>query len=251
MRSSDLTPYIANGGASGDNWRQGVVVSWNPDDASNVVQVGGSLFENLPILNTSEASLLSTGDPVAVVGKGSSFAIIGRMVIPGTPEAVSSIQSITNRWYVAKDPSAGSRNSTAWGDLTGTAVGPSVTARITSSGKAAVFWSAELGQVLNTAGTTIQYEYRNTPHVGVQISGATSVPAADGAALNFNVEHIAPGFTGHALTSFWAQCGTFFFFEDLNPGDTTFTLKYKHDTLAPSSGVTSYFSSRQILVFAM
>jgi len=251
MRSDDLVPLLKPDGGKPVGFRQGVIVSWNPDTAANTVLVGGSLMTNLPILNTSEASLLAEGDVVGILTSGPTWAIMGRFTIPGTPEAVSSIQSITNRIQAAADPSSGSRDSTSWGDLTGTSVGPSVTVRIGSSGRALVLWSCELGMVLDSAGSVIKYEYRNTPHVGFEISGATTRSAADGHALNFNLEHPGPGFTGAALTSFWAQCAMVHLSTGLNAGDNTFTLKYRHDSLNPSASVASFFNAREIAVFAL
>lgn len=251
-RSSDLVPLLAaeNAGA-GVGFRQGTIIAFDNETAVNLVQVGNSLLENLPILNTSEASLLVPGDVVGILTSGSSWAIMGRLVIPGTPEAASSIRSITNRIQAAEDGGNGYRTSTAWGDLLGGAnVGPSVTMRIGSSGRALCFWSCELGQTLNSTGATIDYVTRNTPHVGIQVSGASTVAAVDGNALNINLEHPGSGTTGFALTSFWLQAAMMHLFTGLNAGMTTFTMKYRHDNLVPSTD-RSYFNSRELAVFAL
>lgn len=242
MRSDDLVPLLAPSPGPAVGFRQGVIVSWNPDNAENTVFVGGSLIENLAILNTSEASLLSVGDVVGILTAGPTWAILGRFTYPGTPEAVSSIQSITNRIQAAKVFGTGTRNSTDWGDLTGTDVGPSVTIRVGSSGRALVFWSAEIGQ-------TGTWNVKDTPHVGVEISGASTVAAADGAALNYNFEFPASGADGYAKLSSWIQFATFHLFTGLNAGDNTFTLKYRHDGLSPAGSVS--FNAREIAVFAL
>jgi hypothetical protein len=213
------------------------------------VLVGGELMTNLPLQVSTEVQLLAEGDVVTILTSGNTWAILGRIVYPGTPEAVSAIQSITNRIQAAEDIGNGTRNSTTYGDLTGTSVGPSVTIRIGSSGRALVFWSCEIGQVTN--GGPVQYSYRITPHVGIQVSGANTVAANDWNALNFNVEHPGPGFAGEALTSFWGQTGTLHLFTGLTAGDTTFTMKYRHDTINPSAGATSNFNAREIAVFAL
>lgn len=243
-RSSDLVPFLTAPPPSGKGvtFRQGVVISWDPDSAANVVQVGDSLLTNLPILNTSEASLLVPGDVVGILVSGSTWAIMGRFTYPGTPEAVSSIQSITSRIKASSDGSQGSRNSTSYGDLTGSGVGPAVTIRIGSSGRALVFWAAEIGQTAN-------YNELNTPHVGVEVSGASSVAPDNANALNVNLRHPATGFLGEALSSFWIQCATFHLFTGLTPGDNTFTLKYRHDTMLPAGAVN--FEAREIAVFAL
>lgn len=242
MRSDDLVPLLAPDPGKPVGFRQGVVIAWNPDTAANTVLVGGSLMTNLPILNTSEASLLAEGDVVGVLTSGSTWAIMGRFTIPGTPEAVSSIQSITNRIKAADDIGSGTRNSTSWGDLTGAAVGPAVTIRIGSSGRALVFWGAEIGQ-------TGSWATKNTPHVGVEVSGASTIAPVDAYAFNYNFEFPGTGATGHAELSSWIQGSNFHHFTSLNPGDTTFTLKYRHDGLDPAGSVS--FNSREIAVFAL
>lgn len=242
MRSSDLVPLLVPAAGKGVSYRQGVVVSWDQDTAENTVQVGGSLLENLPVLNTSEASILVPGDVVGILVSGASWAILGRLIIPGTPEAGTSIQSITNRIQAATDATSGSRNSTTFGDLTASGVGPAVTIRIGASGRALCFWGAEIGQ-------TASYNELNTPHVGIQVSGASSVSPSLDNALNFNVRHPAAAFSGFALSSVWVQCATFHLFEGLNAGDTTFTMKYRHDTMLPAGSVN--FSAREIAVFAL
>lgn len=244
MSTGDLVPLVvqAGGGGKGVGFRQGTVVEWDQDTAENIILIGDSLFENLPVLNTSEASLLVPGDVVGVLTSGSSWAILGRVIIPGSPEAASSIKAITNRIVAAEDVNTGTRNSTAWGDLTGASVGPSVTVRIGASGRALALWSCELGQTGN-------WQSKNTPHVGVAVSGASTVAATDANALNFNIEHPVSPAAGAALTSFWAQCSVFHLFTGLNPGETTFTLKYRHDGISPAGSVS--FQAREIAVFAL
>lgn len=243
MRSDDLVPLLAarNNGA-GVGFRQGVVIAWDQDTAENSILVGDAVIDNLPVLNTSEASLLVPGDIVGVLTAGASWAIMGRLIIPGTPEAASSIKAITSRIQAAEDVFNGTRNSSTWGDLTGVGVGPEATVRIGASGRALVFWSAEMGQ-------TVDYMIRNTPHAGVQVSGASTVAPTDANALNFNLEHPGSGFDGYARSSFWIQAAVFHLFTGLNPGDTTFTMKYRTDTMNPSQ--VCNFQAREIAVFAL
>lgn len=250
MRSADLVPFLAgeNNGA-GVGFRQGTVVAYDQDTALNTVQVGNSLIDNMPILNTSEASLLVPGDVVGILTAGGTWAIMGRLVIPGTPEAATSIRSITNRIQASEDINEGYRTNNAYGDLTGPAVGPSVTIRVGTSGRVLCFWTAEMGQSINAVGGGITAQERNTPHVAVQVSGANTIPPNDWNALNFNLEHPPSGTAGAALSRFWIQCGTMHLFKNLNPGNTTFTLKYRTDTLVPNH--RSYFNAREIAVFAL
>jgi hypothetical protein len=247
MRSDDLVPLLVpkRGVPSGPQvgFRQGVILSWNTDTAENTVLVAGAVMENLPILNTSEASLLTAGDVVGVLTAGPTWAIMGRYTIPGSPEAVSSIKAITNRIVVDSNGESGSRDSTVFGDLTGTAVGPAVTATVGPSGRVMVFWAAELGQ-------TGAYMVKNTPHVGVQLSGANTQAADKFVALNFALTHPETG-TQHydALSTLWWQGATFHIYKGLSPGDTTFTLKYCHDGQDPAGPVN--FNSREIAAFVL
>jgi hypothetical protein len=245
VRSDDLVPLLSAAGrnnGAGVGFRQGVVVSWDQDTAENSILVGDALIENLPVLNTSEASLLVPGDVVGVLTAGASWAIMGRLIIPGSPEAASSIKAITSRIQAAEDVNNGTRNSSTWGNLTGVDVGPQVEIRIGASGRALVFWSAEMGQ-------TSAYMIRNTPHVGVQVSGASSIAASDANAFNFNLEHPGTGFVGEALSSFWLQASVFHLFTGLTPGLNTFTMQYRTDTENPS--VVVNFQAREIAVFAL
>ena len=248
-RSSDLAPLIVQSSGKGLAYRQGTVVTWDQDTAENTVLVGGSLLTNLPVLNSTEANLLAPGDVVGIIVSGASWAIIGRLIIPGTPEAATAIRSITNRIVAAQDVTNGTRTSNTYGDLSGSGVGPEVEIRIGTSGRALAFWSCEMGQITN--GGPVQYSYRITPHVSVELSGANTEAASDWNALNYNIEHPGPGFVGEALTSFWAQNGTLHLFEGLDPGLTTFTMKYRSDGINPSSGAVAHFSAREIAVFAL
>lgn len=255
MRSDDLstlfTPQGQSGsGGNGVTFRQGVVVTWDQDTAENSVNVGGSLLVNLPCLNTSEASLIEAGDVVGILVAGATWAIMGRFVIPGTPEAATSIQSITNRIKASSDPFGGTRNSTSWGDLANVASGPEVTIRVGASGRVLCFWSCEMGQTLTTAsGGSLVWMTRNTPHVGVQLSGANTQTPDDSRALNANLEFPAVGQANAAQALFWMQSSMMHLFDNLTPGDTTFTLKYKHDGLTPAA--FSSFEAREIAVFAL
>lgn len=241
-RSNDLVPLFAESGGPGVGMRQGVVVTFNNDTAENTVQVGNSLMTNLAILNSTEASLLAPGDVVTILTSGGTWGILGRFTQPGTPEAVSAIESITNRIQAAEDISSGTRNSTSWGDLTGVGVGPAVTIRVGSSGRVLAFWSAEIGQTTVVGTATLQSQTKNTPHVGVQVSGANTIAPEAWHALNVNLESASS-------SQFWIQATAMHLYTGLNPGNTTFTMKYRHDGLTPAADLN--FNAREIAVFAL
>lgn len=249
MRSDDLAPLLAASPGPAVGYRQGVIVTWDPDTAENTVSVGGTLFTNLNILNTSEASILAAGDVVGILTLPGTWAILGRLTIPGTPEAVSSIQSITNRIQAAQDATNGTRNSTSWGDLTGTAVGPSVEIRVGSSGRVLAFWSCEFGQTTVAGTATLQSQRKNTPHVGIALSGANTATPNEWESLNANIDFATTTGDDAAVLQFWLQAGTMHLYTGLAAGLTTFTMKYRHDGLTPAGD--SNFNARELAVFAL
>ncbi len=106
MRSDDLVPLLAlaaaSAPASGDglNLRQGLVMAWDQLTAENTIMVDGVTLTNLPCLNTSEAAILRPGDVVSLLVKGrnaQSWAVLGRHIIPGTPEATSGYSALGSR----------------------------------------------------------------------------------------------------------------------------------------------------------
>jgi hypothetical protein len=248
-RSDDLAPLLAASPGPAVGYRQGVIVTWDPDTAENTVTVGATLLENLNVLNTSEAAILAPGDVVGILTLPGTWAILGRLTIPGTPEAVTSIQAITNRIQVAQDPAGGKRNSTSWGDLTGAEVGPSVEIRVGSSGRVLAFWSCEFGQTTATAGGALQSQRKNTPHVGVALTGANTADPNEWEALNAHLDFATTTGDDAAVLQFWLQAGTMHLYTGLTPGLTTFTMKYRHDGLTP--GADSNFSARELALFAL
>lgn len=243
--SDDLTPLLAQQPAPTVGLRSGIVREWNPVTAENVIEVDGVRVENIGIFNTNEALLLQPGDVVKILTSGtgaSSWGILGRFTLPGTPEAASALKMVSSRIVAARDDTMGTRNDAAYGDLTGSGVGPAVTATISSSGKALVFWSADVGAVA--------WRRIWTGGVSVAVSGATT-RAADGAfSMGPFLEHPASGSPGAALTSGGIQCAMMHVFTGLTAGLNTFTLKYRHAAASVGEGPVE-FQQREIAVFAL
>lgn len=245
MRSDDLVPLLAPGrGAPAGpavGFRQGLVITWDTETAENTVLVGGTVMENLPILNTSEAAILASGDVVGIMTAGPTWAIMGRFTYPGTPEAVSGIKAITQRIVVSRDGALGTRSSSTWGDLTGVAVGPSVTVKIGDSGRALVFWTCEMGDTPTAV-------FRAEAGCGPAVSGATT----DGPNEDWATGHQLQTGTLGNNTFLRAQYAGMHVYEGLNPGDTTFTLKYRSYTQnAAAASVSVDFTAREIAVFIL
>lgn len=243
--SDDLTPMFAEQPSPGVGYRQGIIRAWNPETAENTVDVGGTLVQNLSILNTNEAVQLQPNDVVGILSVGgptASWAILGRLTIPGTAAAASALRMVSSRITAARDDAMGTRNVDTYGDLTGASVGPSVSVRISSSGMALVFWSADSGKVawrrITTGGTS------------VAVSGATTVAANAAFSLGMYLEHPVSGDPGAATVAGGSQSAMMHLFTGLNPGINTFTLKYRHAGAWAAEGAVE-FQQREIAVFAL
>jgi hypothetical protein len=88
----DLVPLFAPDPSAPPplNFRQGRVVAWNPDTGENTIDVGGAQLEDVSVLNTGEAIALKVGHIVGLITWGSSWFIIGRITVPGSPDFASA-----------------------------------------------------------------------------------------------------------------------------------------------------------------
>lgn len=236
--SDDLTPVLAQQPAAGVRYRQGTVREWNPDTAANVVDVDGALFENLSILNTNEAVLLAPGDVVGILVTGqaaSSWCILGRLTIPGTPAAATALSMVSSRIVPAVDSAMGTRSSATYGNLTSASVGPSVQVTVGQSGKALAFFSCQFGY-------TGAWESHVAGSASVAVSGATTVAASGSWGLGFEFDKLddPPSF------SFTNQCANMHLFTDLTAGVHTFTMQYRS-----LLGQAIQFLERELCVFAL
>ncbi len=241
MRSDDLVPLLAEPKGKSVGFRQGVVVSWNPDTAENTVLVGGTVLENLPILNTSEANILATGDVVSILTSGSTWGILGRMTIPGTSQAASSLTAL--KTYSDSVAAGETTVSTSYTNLT--TPGPAVTARIGASGRALVIvsciveGSSDVGDLIEFGGSEMGYE----------MTGANSLTATansnNAARVEIGIEKVSGANPGYYMTSL-ISASRVSLQEGLNPGDTTLTAKYRLNI-----GVIARFTGRNITVMVL
>lgn len=237
MRSDDLVPVLADPRSTALGFRQGVIVSWDPNTAANQVLVGTSLMTNLPILNTSEAAILAAGDVVGILTAGKTWGILGRFTIPETPEAVTSLSSL--RTASADVLTVETATVASYTDLT--TVGPAVTISVGPSGRVLVIASAEMrvqapkGSVINTGGAGMGYA----------ATGANTFAALDRYATIAEIAYDStPTFTSDLLLRTAMSRATLR--TGLTPGSTTFTAKYNK----MASGTTT-FSNRNITVMAL
>lgn len=130
-------------------FRQGTILSFNPNTLQNTVSVGGATLTDLPVLGVAEASTLVPGAVVGiqVVGEADSaksMSIIGRSVIPNTPDAVSAITLLNQSIFTAAvlTGETCSSPSPTYTDLA--TVGPVVTLNVGPSGRILIIASAQI-----------------------------------------------------------------------------------------------------------
>lgn len=83
-RADDLTDLFAPPPASPAQpleYRQGVIVTWNAGTAENTVQVGGTIFTNLPVFTPAVAHM-AAGVVVGLITAGPSWMILGPITDP-------------------------------------------------------------------------------------------------------------------------------------------------------------------------
>lgn len=240
MRSDNLVPLFAKP-PSGMSARKGTVVSWDQETAENQVLIGGTLFENLPVLNTSEAALLVEGDVVTVLTLDNSWAVLGRLTIPASSEAVSALSALRTQ----------SANVAAIDTITSATFvpapvtpGPSVTIVVGPSGRLLVFVSALM---YSTSSNTAGNSYQEGGLMSFALSGANTLAAASDRALRqystVNITSSASNFTGAVGAT------RVILLEGLNPGSTTVEAQYSRETA--STTVSANFYDRNITVMAL
>jgi hypothetical protein len=241
MRSDDLVPVLGNKNSnSGLGFRQGVLLSWDSVTAANTVSVGGTVMTNLNILNPSEAQFLAPGDVVTILTGGISWGILGRLVIPGTPEAAAALAAFKTQSNTVSSPQ--STTSSSFVDL-GT-VGPSVTATIGPSGKAVLWMSAEVTCAAPTGGG-ITSAQAQMAFVG---SGANTIGTGANRAVNGQILYNSSQSGGFdTAIQFTASMSSTYLLEGLTPGATTFTAKYRR---ASGTGTVT-FDNRNITVIVI
>lgn len=239
LRSDDLTdvlvaqptgPAQPTGSAQPMTYGQGVIVTFNSITLENTVLVAGATLTNLPMLGVAEAATL---EPKAVVGLmqvGTTWAIIGRIVTPGTNDAklaVSLASAFTSTVSVA---GGGSRTIDSFGDLqTGSpltgptvdiVVGPSRRVELTMSCTVSLElpYTASLDQALGG--------------IGIEITGAT-IRAASETQMTTALSYTASTPTAGSLGLELPMSKTLVV-ENLAPGATRFSAQYISDGVTPA-----------------
>jgi hypothetical protein len=235
--AEDLAPLIAPGPAPSVGFRQGIIESWDPLTAENVVRVGGAQLVNLPILASSpEALLIQQGDVVGiqVVGNGASATmyIVGRITRPGTAQAATALNVL--RVYSAQVNAQESRASSTFGDLVTS--GPTLSdVLVGNSGRALVMVSCYI-----YASTGANPGQSPIGWMSWAISGATSVAASQPQAAQLG------GFDFDDRVGFIGTPAVVRLVTGLNAGLHTFQAKY-----ATSASTTCEFGQRNLTVIPL
>jgi len=239
MRGDDLVPLLVDGPAGGIGWRKGTILTWNPETAENTVLVGGTVLADLGILNTNEALLLAPGAAVGILTTGSvssSWFILGRITIPGTPEAASALDMVRTESATVYDV-----ESTASGSYTDLATpGPAVTTTVGRSGRCLVIVGAEIRGAA-PAGAAIS---TGSGYMSPALSGANTAAATDDRAVLGWIRYDANPNSTMAI-DIRVGASRVSLIDGLTPGETTFTARYRTDL------GTAEFTDRNLTVLLL
>lgn len=72
---------------------QGTLLTFSTSTGANTVNVQGTVFANLPLLNTADSITYLPGDVVMLAQAGGSYAIMGRVFVPGGAGVFRSAQT--------------------------------------------------------------------------------------------------------------------------------------------------------------
>ena len=242
MRSDDLVPFLGTPQPAGRGvtFRQGVIVAWNQDTAENVVRVGDSLLTNLPILNTSEAAILAAGDVVGILVSGATWGIMGRFTIPGSPEAVSALDSLrVQSQTVGNNEATTSSSFTDLGNY-----GPEIEVVVGASGRV-VLWMSSVITLNVPSGSGILSVEAQMAFVGEGANefGTGSYSAIRGQLWRNSAQ--AGGFDTAIETT--TPVSKTYLLTGLAPGLTKFVAKYRR---ASGAGTVS-FDDRNMTAMAI
>lgn len=111
-RADDLAPLLAPPPEPAFGFRQGTILSFDQSNGANTVNVAGTVLTNVPIISGSESLEFSPGDVVVLLRFASSWAILGRVVIPGgaafatSALATSGIGIVASNFALSTSPTA-------------------------------------------------------------------------------------------------------------------------------------------------
>ena len=79
---TDITSLFPQDEEAELGFRQGRVVSFTLVTGANVIDMGGVILTNVPMLNLSASTVLTTNDIVGLLRYKTRFFILGRIITP-------------------------------------------------------------------------------------------------------------------------------------------------------------------------
>lgn len=89
MITDNLAPLFDQG-QPGVRFRQGTILTWDPNTGANTIDVAGGTLTNVGMMNIGEAISLKPGHVVGLLGQGGTWWIIGRVTLPGSADFASA-----------------------------------------------------------------------------------------------------------------------------------------------------------------
>lgn len=220
-------------------FRQGRIVSWDPLTLSNVVNVGGTLMTDLPVLGVAETATFEVGDVVGllVIGdKGAkTLAIIGQLVLPNSAQAATALSYLSSRVYADTVPDGEGTASATFTDLA--TAGPQVEVLVGPSGSIITFVAAQIEGDADDANWAAE--------ATIEMNGANTLTTTDAAArLLCRLEWLE---TMAGTLAVSTNPAAIVRWDDLNPGLTTITMKYRRQ----AGAVNAEFFRRSLVVLAL
>ena len=215
-------------------YRQGTILTWDPVTLENTVEVAGAVLPNLPVWGVAEATTYQPGTTVGLIVVESTWAIVGTFVRPGTQAAADAVSMLSSRTKALTINTQESTTSFTFTDLA--TPGPAVDVMIGPSGRALMFLSSK-GGWSHVAADLYMGAFCSAELSGANVASSDAVWAAW-----IETQHGSTSFTTVAAT-----VGSAYTFENLNPGLTTFTMKYA----SGAAGKAADFARRTIVVIAL
>lgn len=213
----------AAGGQDGNNGfgksvfqLSGQIIFWNENTNQNLVQVNGTVLQNLLVLQQGSNVQYFPGDTVFLLKMDDSYVVMGKLGLPGQ-NATSQIQTVTAGGVLNLLPTAGVW--TAFPDN-----GPSLPVQVGASCKVAITWSADV--------STNQSDIE----IGWKISGASNVapgPFQGSTVHKGGVGGVSPPSEGDNLIGFYTLQSN-----GINPGLNIFQMMYRITVTGGGTGAS-------------
>jgi hypothetical protein len=219
--SNDLSSLFgppAAGPALAAAYRQGTVISFNPVDGTNTVNVSGTVLTNLPMLLTGAETDYSVGDHVMLLVLGNTYMIVGKVAVPGSSSYASASQAFASSSNVV----------TNVGSSTTVSVVVSTSLTVPPWANQAMVWLIGTAQAVNTGGGTgafysqVQIDVlASTPLLVTLVPSGSATPLTSGdvqtmavtpggSITGYTYTAAVPAVTAVSTSSFTARMGAIF-----------------------------------------